>query len=115
MRKFETGATRNDDQTKNDYEGFIDPEFLVAFGDYMTIHRIQADGTLRDSDNWQKGIPLFVYMKSLLRHVFDLWRIHRGHKVYSPEDGHELTAGEMCCAIFFNTQGYWHELQKGVK
>ena len=30
MRKFETGATRNDDSNKYDYEGFLSPLILKA-------------------------------------------------------------------------------------
>lgn len=113
MRTFNTGATRNDLGNKNDYEGFLSPLVIEAFGDYMTIHRRQADGTLRDSDNWQKGIPLSVYMKSLWRHFMDLWKLHRGHAVISKEDGHSVTIEEACSAILFNIMGYLHEVLKG--
>ena len=52
MRNFDTGATRDTDKGKNDYEGFYSPLVVEAFGDYMTKHQLQADGKLRDSDNW---------------------------------------------------------------
>jgi len=112
MREFKTGATRDDDSYKNDYEGFLSPLFLEAFGNYMTKHRKQADGKLRDSDNWQKGIPLSAYIKSLWRHFLDLWFLHRGYKRFDIKDGHKITKIEALCAIFFNTQGYAHELLK---
>ena len=112
MRVFETGATRNTDVNKFDYEGFLSPTALEAFGEYMHTHRRQADGSLRASDNWQKGISLPVYMKSMLRHVFDLWAMHRGCKRYSPEDGHELTMKEVCSSVLFNVMGYLHETLK---
>ena len=112
MRKFETGATRNCDQNKYDYEGFFTPLFIEAFGAYMHKHRVQIDGALRDSDNWQKGLPLDVCIKSAWRHFFDLWKIHRGIKAISPEDGHEIDAVEACCALFFNVQAYVHETLK---
>ena len=102
MRTFDTGATRDSDDTKNDYEGFLSPTVIETFGNYMTVHRKQADGKLRDSDNWQKGIPKDAYMKSLWRHFFDLWKLHRGYKC-------NVTVEEACCAILFNTQGYLHE------
>ena len=38
-------------------------------------------------------------MKSLLRHVIDLWKFHRGHK------GRE-TIKDALCAIIFNAQAY---------
>ena len=112
IRKFESGATRDVDQNKNDYEGFLSPLVIEAFGDYMTLHRVQSDGKLRDSDNWQKGMPLSAYMKSLWRHFLDLWKIHRGHEVKDKKDGHIITAKEACCAIIFNTMGYLHESLK---
>jgi hypothetical protein len=112
MRNFESGAVRNDDKGKPDFEGCLHPSFVIAFGDYMRDHRKQADGSVRSDDNWQKGIPKPVYMKSLLRHVVDLWAVHRGMKRCSPEDGHKLTVEELCCAILFNVQGYFFEHKK---
>jgi len=116
MRKFDTGATRDNEEGKYDYEGFLSPLFLEAFGAYMNEHRKQADGELRDSDNWQKGIPLTAYIKSMFRHFVDLWFLHRGYKRFDKKDGHELTIIEICCAIMFNVQGYGHEtIKKQIK
>ena len=103
-RVFASGANRDLDTTKPDYEGFLSPLALEAFGEYMTKHRKLPDGTLRDSDNWQKGIPLASYMKSLLRHAVALWKIHRG---YYEKDGVDEALG----GIIFNAMGYWHELK----
>jgi hypothetical protein len=114
MRTFETGATRNSDTGKHDYEGFLSPRVIEAYGEYMHSHRMQKDGHLRDSDNWQKGIPLSVFIKSAWRHFFDLWAIHRGHVRHCHEDGHQLTIKETCCAILFNVMGYLHEVLKNV-
>ncbi len=105
MQTFESGATRDSDDTKPDYEGFLSPLVLVRFGQYMTKHRKQADGKLRDSDNWQKGIPLKNYAKSLWRHAMDVFLEHRGHKT---KEGIE----EALCAVMFNAMGYLHELMK---
>jgi len=115
VRKFDSGATRNDDNNKNDYEGFLSPLVIEEFGNYMTKHRKQADGALRPSDNWQKGIPFYVYMKSAWRHFWAMWMIHRGHKVYSEEDGHEVTMKEAICGLLFNSMGYLHELLENEK
>ena len=102
VREFDTGATRNVDASKFDYEGFLSPLALERFAEYMHANRTQADGTFRDSDNWQKGIPFDSYMKSMWRHFFDVWKWHRG-----------LPAGEdietALCALMFNAQGYLHE------
>jgi hypothetical protein len=111
IRKFETGATRNIDTNKLDYEGFLSPLVLEEFGRFMHRHRVQANGELRDSDNWQKGIPLSAYMKSGWRHFFSWWKIHRGHKAYD-EKNNEVDYKEEICALIFNAQGYLHERLK---
>ena len=107
MRTFASGATRSADATKPDYEGFLSPLTLVAFGRYMTKHRRQADGSLRDSDNWQKGIPVDSYMKSLLRHVMTLWLHHRGYGELADECLDDALAG-----VMFNANGLTHEHEK---
>lgn len=112
IRTFETGATRNLDSSKNDYEGFLSPLVIKAFGDYMTSHRKQKDGTLRDSDNWQKGIPIEVYMKSMFRHFMDVWTIHRGGTAVSPDTGEQVDLVEALNAVLFNVQGMMHETLK---
>lgn len=106
MREFETGATRDTDDGKYDYEGFLSPLVLERFGEYMHKHRIQADGTLRDSDNWQKGIPFVAYMKSGWRHFMEWWTLHRSGEADTDE------IQEALCALMFNVQGYLHELLK---
>lgn len=109
-RNFDTGATRDTDEGKYDYEGFLCPLVIERYGEYMNKHRTQSDGKLRDSDNWKKGIPQPAYMKSGYRHFFDWWKEHRG---YSTKDGIE----EALCALMFNTMGYLHEhlKKKGEK
>ncbi len=105
MRKFDTGASRNPEEGKYDYEGFLSPFALEAFAKYMHYHRYLEDGTLRDSDNWQKGIPLSSYMKSLWRHLKCVWTWHRGGK------GNEPLVSALC-GIMFNAMGYLHEIEK---
>jgi hypothetical protein len=116
MRKFDSGATRNDDSARPDYEGFLSPLALERFGQYMAKHRRQADGSVRDSDNWQKGIPLPAYMKGGWRHFMHWWQRHRGLPVDDPLAGADLE--EDLCALLFNVQGYLHETikqRKGLK
>ncbi len=115
MREFNTGATRDSDTNKNDYEGFLSPIVLERFGDYMTKHRVQADGTLRASDNWQKGIPRDAYIKSLWRHFLDLWFLHRGYFRFDKQRNENITKQEALCAIMFNIMGYLHEELKDEK
>ena len=105
MREFETGATRDTDDDKIDFEGHFSPLVLQAYGYYMHRHRKQADGSIRTSDNWQKGIPKDQYMKSLWRHLMEAWSAHRG---WSAKDLLE----DALCAIIFNASGYLHELIK---
>lgn len=112
IRQFSTGATRNLDKSKLDYEGFLSPLALKAFAEYMHSHRQQKDDTFRDSDNWQKGIPHDVYVKSLFRHFFDLWSLHRGGAPISPDSGLQVDQVEALCAMMFNVQGLLHELLK---
>lgn len=108
MRKFNTGATRNDDKNKYDYEAFLSPLVIERYAEYMHKHRIQEDGTLRDGDNWQKGIPKEAYMKSGWRHFFDWWKEHRG---IASREGLE----DALCALLFNVSGYLHEHLKAKK
>ena len=103
MRTFDTGATRDTDENKPDYEGFLSPLVLKRYGQYMAKHRKQADGALRDSDNWQKGIPKEQYMKSGFRHFMDWWLIHRCYKNMTE------TLEDVLCALMFNVMGYLHE------
>jgi hypothetical protein len=105
MREFDTGATRNVDETKLDFEGFLSPLAMKRFAEYMNANRKQADGKYRDSDNWQKGIPQDSYMKSSWRHFFAMWSNHRG--LEADED-----METSLCALMFNVQGYLHELLK---
>lgn len=109
MQQFETGATRSADGHKNDYEGYLSPIVLEAYGDYMTSHRKQRDGKLRDSDNWQRGMPQEKYLKSLVRHTFDLWKLKRGFKAVNPDTNEPVTIKEACCAIMFNVMGLLFE------
>ena len=105
IRTFPTGATRATDLGKHDPEGYLSPLAIERYCEYMTTHRVQVNGSLRASDNWQKGIPLEEYVKSLLRHTLDFWRAHRG---WAPADLMEDAA----CAILFNISGWLHERVK---
>lgn len=105
MRTFETGATRDADDNKLDFEGFLSPLVVARFAEYMHKNRIQADGKRRDSDNWQKGMPLDCYMKSGWRHFFDWWGAHR----FKPANVDGLIEDALC-ALLFNVQGYLHTL-----
>jgi hypothetical protein len=102
-RTFETGATRDTDDGKLDYEGFLSPLVLQRYAEFMHTHRFQSDGELRDSDNWQKGIPQKEYMKSGWRHFMAWYLLHRDYDA-------DETLEEALCALIFNASGYLHEL-----
>ncbi len=99
MRRFETGATRDTDEGKADYEGFLNPLVIKRYGEYMLKHQVQADGALRSSDNWQNGMPKDAYIKSGWRHFLDWWLEHRGQ---SSRAGLQ----DALCALIFNAMGY---------
>ena len=115
IRKFKTGATRNVDNNKLDYEGFINPIVEHRFAQYMHKHRKQKDGSIRDSDNWQKGIPKDVYKKSLVRHTIDLWMLLRGGIPINPDDNQPCNIEDLLCAIKFNVNGLLLEILKEKK
>jgi len=107
-REWESGAYRDTNEDKLDYEAFYSPLVMREFALYMHKHRHQANGKLRAGDNWQGlfGEPeehRKVCMGSLVRHVLDLWLFHRGHT------GRE-TIKEALCAILFNAQAYLFSL-----
>jgi hypothetical protein len=103
LRGFETGATRDTDEGKLKYEGFFSPQVLRRRAEYMHRHRIQADGEPRSPDNWKKGMPIEVYMDSLIRHVMDLWWM------WEVDEG---ISEELVCAVMFNCEGLLYECLK---
>ena len=110
VRTFATGATRSQDAGRDDPEGYLSPLAIDRFCEYMTKHRVQPDGSVRASDNWQRGIPLATYMKGLWRHLLHLWTRSRGFPVRDPMASCNLE--EDLCAIIFNAQGMLHEVVK---
>jgi len=104
IREFETGAVRDTDQDKLCYDGFLSPFVIKRYAEYMHKHRLQSDGNLRSPDNWQKGIPIDVYIESKFRHFMDTWMWHRGNK--------DIDIEEALCAELFNTMGLLFELLK---
>ncbi len=102
MREFETGATRDTAEGKYEYIGFLSPIVLERFAEYMHQNRIQADGNLRSSSNWKKGIPTEAYAQSLGRHFMEWWKAWERNEV--DEDA--------LCAMIFNIQGLLLEILK---
>lgn len=108
IREWESGGKRDTEEGKLDFEGFLSPLVIQRYAEYMNKHRTMADGSLRDSDNWQKGFGSLtehfkVCMKSLFRHFMDMWSAHRG---YESREGME----EAICGILFNVMAYLHRI-----
>ena len=100
MRTFDTGATRDADDDKYVYDGFLSRAVWERFAAYMHAHRQQADGKLRAADNWKKGIPKTAYFQSAFRHFMEFWKAHEENE----------STQEVLCALLFNVQGYLHEV-----
>jgi hypothetical protein len=107
IRIFSSGATCDTDKDKLDFEGFFSPVALVEYARYMHKHRLQPDGKLRDSDNWQKGIPEKELVKSLIRHIMDVWLLYRDYKGVATQDKREAI-----CGTIFNAMALLHEQVK---
>lgn len=110
IRQFATGATRDANADKIAYDRFLSPLVIKRFGQYMHGKRKMPDGSIREPDNWQKGIPLDAYAESGFRHAIDFWAAHFGY----PTDSGDDIETELC-ALIFNAQGYLHELLKAKK
>ena len=123
-RTFSTGATRDTEKGKPRYGGFLSPLVIKRFGYYMNRHRTLADGTLRASDDWKKGMPQREYLESLFRHFVEAWRLFE-KKEELLSKGKEMSSGDMerchqlkealenaLCGMIFNDQGWLHELLK---
>jgi len=111
MKYFKTGAYRDGSDNKLDYEGFISPLVEESYANYLHKHRKQSDGKYRDSDNWQLGIDIKNYQKSLVRHLFQAWKTWRGYKAYD-DRGELVTLEDALNGVKFNVNGYLFELLK---
>ena len=117
VREFGTGATRDLDANKLDFEGFLSPLVLERYAEHMHKARRMPDGSMRESDNWQLGIPVGVYIKSLWRHFFAVWKLWRGLPVTEVVKGETITKDleTELCALLFNASGMLHEHLKAKR
>jgi hypothetical protein len=102
-RVFASGASRDTDVGKLDFEGFLSPAVLQAFAEHMQANRQMADGSTREADNWQKGLPRRETMKSMWRHFFAVWLKWRT----APDNTRDRRAD--LCALLFNVMAMLHE------
>ena len=108
QREFDTGATRSSQKGRIDPEGFLSPLSIERYCEYLLKHQVQADGNVRESDNWQKGMPRSSSIKGMWRHFLHFWQRHRGWPVNDPKAAANIE--EDLCAIIFNAQTYLHEV-----
>ena len=113
MREFGTGATRDsvDHPEKPSYYKGLSPIVLREYAKYLGRHRNTADGTIRDWDNWKKGIELDVYADGLLRHAMAVWLITQGYKSY--DNNGEVNLKDSLNGVMFATNGMLHEILDG--
>lgn len=104
-RVFPSGAIRNNSEGKFDYSGFINPAVENSFARYMHKHREMEDGTYRNSDDWQFGIPSEELIKCLMRHIIDVHLLNRGYEVID-ENGEKVDLEECLNAVKFNVNAY---------
>ena len=108
MREFDGGATRDTTQGKLSYVKALSPIVLQRYVQYLDAHRLQPDGSMRDFDNWKKGIPKDVYFDGLGRHFLAVWLLQQG---FPAEDNHgPVTLEDSLAAVVFNAMGWLHEL-----
>ena len=110
LRMSESGAIRNSDVGKINYQGALSPLILEAYGKYIEKHSLLPDGTRRNNKNWQNlfGTPeehRQVCIESAWRHFIDLLMDHDG---YESRDGIDEALG----GLMFNIQAYWFSILK---
>lgn len=113
LRAFETGATRDTGQGKLAYDRFNSPRVERRYAEYLEKHRTQSDGTLREPDNWKKGIPVEVYRSSLTRHTAEVneqTNPDNGFAIFNVMDREALE--DTLCAIIFNAKGLLFEITR---
>lgn len=116
MRKFKTGAVRDNDEDKLQFTRCFSPIVLIRVAEFLRRNNQTADGKRRE-DNWKKGFSREAYLESKGRHFIETWLIEEGLKEYpdlkNTEDIADIEIEELLeslCAEFFNTHGFIHFL-----
>lgn len=111
IRTFAGGATRDTLSNKPSYVKALSPIVLRRYVEYIGKHRVQADGSLRDWDNWKQGMPQDVYLDGLGRHFLAVWLLLDGFDAF---DNHgPVILEDSLCGIIFNAQGILDRILKG--
>jgi hypothetical protein len=100
MRKFETGALRDADDTKPDFIETVSWTALRKFGEYMTSKKSRYG-----AGNFKKGIPIESYEQSLVRHL-------QKYLENKYEDGKQEREEDHLSAMIFNIFGILHEQER---
>ena len=110
IRQFDSGATRDTVEGKLSYVKALSPIVLQRYVQYLDAHRKQSDGSMRDFDNWKKGLPKEAYLDGLGRHFIAAWLLEHG---FPASDNHgPVTLENSLCGIIFNAMGRLHESLK---
>jgi len=112
MRQYDSGATRSPLGDKLQYKGFRCPQVEKSFALYMHEHRTQADGNIRDADNWKKGMDKEDCADSLIRHCEDFHSAWEGWEVICPDTKKKVSVVELLNAMKFNINAIIRELIK---
>lgn len=97
IRKFTTGAIRDNDDKKEDYIETISWTAFKRYAQYMTGKKSKYG-----SGNFKKGIPIESYEQSLVRHL-------QKYLENKYEDGNVETLEDHLSAMVFNIFGIMHE------
>jgi len=109
MKTFEGGATRSaEGPDRPDYRKALSPIVLQGYVEYLGRHRLQADGSLRDWDNWKAGVPLDRYLGGLGRHDMNVWLLMHGFP--AEDDNGPVTLLDSLYGVIFNSMGMIHEI-----
>ena len=108
VRVFPSGSTRDTSAGKLSYVKALSPLVLQSYVRYLDKHRKQADGSMRDFDNWKKYMPEDVCLDGLGRHFMAVWLLMQG---FPAEDNHgPVTLEDSLCAIIFNASVILHQI-----
>jgi hypothetical protein len=101
IRKFESGAIRDNDETKEDYIETISWKAMKRYAQYMTGKKKKYG-----AGNFKKGIPQESYEQSLVRHLQKyLANKYEGGDIEKEEDH--------LSAMLFNVFGIINEQENG--
>ncbi len=97
IRKFTTGAIRDNDETKEDYIETISWTAFKRYAQYMTGKKKKYG-----QGNFKKGIPVESYEQSLVRHL-------QKYLANKYEQGDDEKGEDHLSAMVFNLFGIMHE------